>query len=79
MRCWALTGPGPTRWPTPCDEALAVPAPTPQVVQELHLVSVHVLCECVDRCRCRGRPRRARVGVRRPPLAALPTPDGDGA
>ncbi|MEH1016101.1 SIS domain-containing protein [Micromonospora sp. CPCC 206060] len=48
MRCWALTGPAPNPLATVCAEALAVPSPDPQVVQELHLVSAHVLCEHVD-------------------------------
>ena len=49
MRTWALTGPAPNPLAEACDEALACPAPDPQVVQELHLVSVHVMCEHVDR------------------------------
>jgi hypothetical protein len=49
MRTWALTGPAPNPLAARCDEYLACPAPDPQVVQELHLVSVHVLCEHVDR------------------------------
>jgi D-sedoheptulose 7-phosphate isomerase len=32
-----------------CDEALRCPCADSQVVQELHLLSVHVLCEYVDR------------------------------
>jgi D-sedoheptulose 7-phosphate isomerase len=32
-----------------CDEALRCPSPDSQVVQELHLVSVHVLCEYLDK------------------------------
>jgi D-sedoheptulose 7-phosphate isomerase len=49
MRTWALTGPGPNPLAERCDEALACPSPDSQVVQELHLISVHVLCEYVDR------------------------------
>jgi D-sedoheptulose 7-phosphate isomerase len=48
LRCWALTGPLPNPLADACDEALAVPSPDTQVVQELHLVSIHVLCEYVD-------------------------------
>jgi D-sedoheptulose 7-phosphate isomerase len=49
LRCWAMTGPAPNPLADACKEALAVPAPDSQVVQELHLVSVHLLCEYVDR------------------------------
>jgi D-sedoheptulose 7-phosphate isomerase len=48
MRCWALTGPAPNPLADACGDVVAVPSPDPQVVQELHLVSVHVLCEYVD-------------------------------
>lgn len=46
--CWALTGPSPNPLADICADVLAVPSPDPQVVQELHLVSAHVLCEHVD-------------------------------
>jgi D-sedoheptulose 7-phosphate isomerase len=48
LRCWALTGQLPNPLAEACDEVLAVPSRDTQVVQELHLVSVHVLCEYVD-------------------------------
>lgn len=48
LRCWALTGPLPNPLADASDEAVAVPSDDPQVVQELHLVSVHVLSEYVD-------------------------------
>ncbi|MDW5325990.1 SIS domain-containing protein [Plantactinospora sp. KLBMP9567] len=48
MRCWALTGPTPNPLADACTEVLAVPCPDSQVVQELHLVSAHVLCGYVD-------------------------------
>lgn len=48
LGCWALTGPMPNPLAERCHEAVAVPSPEPQVVQELHLVSIHVLCEHVD-------------------------------
>ena len=47
MRAWALTGSAPNPLQRLCDEALAVPGPV-AVVQELHLVAVHLLCEAVD-------------------------------
>jgi phosphoheptose isomerase len=49
LRTWALTGPAPNPLGERCDEAVACPSDDPQVVQELHLVAVHVLCEHVDR------------------------------
>ncbi|GIG92599.1 D-sedoheptulose-7-phosphate isomerase [Plantactinospora endophytica] len=48
MRCWGLTGPTPNPLADACTEVLAVPCPDSQVVQELHLVSAHVLCGYVD-------------------------------
>ncbi|MER7461254.1 phosphoheptose isomerase, partial [Micromonospora sp. NPDC126480] len=32
-----------------CHDTLAIPSPDPQVVQELHLVTSHLLCEYVER------------------------------
>jgi D-sedoheptulose 7-phosphate isomerase len=49
LRCWAFTGPVPNPLAEACTDVLAVPSPDPQVVQELHLVSAHLLCEYVDR------------------------------
>jgi D-sedoheptulose 7-phosphate isomerase len=48
LRTWALTGAGPSPLADACDEALCCPSPDSQVVQELHLISVHVMCEYVD-------------------------------
>jgi D-sedoheptulose 7-phosphate isomerase len=48
LTCWAFTGPEPNPLAALCDDVLAVPSPEPQVVQELHLVSTHVLCEYVE-------------------------------
>ena len=48
-RSWAFTGPAPNPLAASCSEVLAVCAPDSQVVQELHLVAVHLLCEYVDR------------------------------
>ena len=61
LRCWAFTGPAPNPLAGACHEALTVASPDSQVVQELHLVSTHVLCEYVDR----ALPRAARRGGRR--------------
>ncbi|HLU45589.1 MAG TPA: SIS domain-containing protein [Natronosporangium sp.] len=48
LRCWALTGPAPNPLADRCQDTVAVASPEPQVVQELHLVAIHVLCEHVD-------------------------------
>jgi D-sedoheptulose 7-phosphate isomerase len=48
MRTWAMTGEsGPLAEAS--DEALRCPSADSQVVQELHLVSVHLMCEYLDR------------------------------
>ncbi|UQU62019.1 SIS domain-containing protein [Couchioplanes caeruleus] len=49
VRTWALVGKGPSPLAEACDEALCCPADDSQVVQELHLISVHVMCEYLDR------------------------------
>ncbi|MGR6318517.1 SIS domain-containing protein [Micromonospora soli] len=49
LRCWAFTGPAPNPLAELCHETLAIESPDSQVVQELHLVATHVLCEYVDR------------------------------
>jgi D-sedoheptulose 7-phosphate isomerase len=49
MRTWAMSGPAPNPLADACDEYLACPSEDSQIVQELHLVAVHVLCEYVDR------------------------------
>ncbi|MEU5564091.1 D-sedoheptulose-7-phosphate isomerase [Micromonospora musae] len=48
LSCWAFTGPAPNPLAEACHEALAIASPDSQVVQELHLVSSHLLCEYVD-------------------------------
>ncbi|MEV6597774.1 SIS domain-containing protein [Actinoplanes sp. NPDC051346] len=49
VRTWALVGDGPSPLAEACDEALCCPSDDSQVVQELHLISVHVMCEYLDR------------------------------
>lgn len=44
MLTWALTGCRPNPLATASDDAVAVPSPDSQTVQELHLVCVHLLC-----------------------------------
>jgi phosphoheptose isomerase len=47
IRCWALTGPGPNSLGQACDEVVGVSGST-AIVQEVHLVAIHLLCEAVD-------------------------------
>ncbi|KAB1915468.1 SIS domain-containing protein [Micromonospora sp. AMSO31t] len=65
LRCWAFTGPTPNPLADECHDVLAVPSPDSQVVQELHLVSTHVLCEYVD---------QALPLIRQLPSASVPAP-----
>jgi D-sedoheptulose 7-phosphate isomerase len=48
MRTWALAGADRSPVADSCDEALCCPSGDSQVVQELHLVAAHVLCEYID-------------------------------
>ncbi len=48
VRTWAMTGLGPNPLADACDESLTVPSPSTATVQELHLVSLHVLCAAFD-------------------------------
>lgn len=47
MRTWGMTGAAPNPLHSACEHALAFPGPT-AVVQEVHLVAIHLLCEAVD-------------------------------
>lgn len=46
---WALTGAVPNPLADACDDVLAVVSGDTQVVQELHLVTSHLLCEYLER------------------------------
>jgi D-sedoheptulose 7-phosphate isomerase len=48
LTVWGLTGRLPNLLAERCDEVVAVPSGHSQVVQELHLVAVHLLCAYVD-------------------------------
>jgi D-sedoheptulose 7-phosphate isomerase len=48
IHTWALTGPEPNPLATACDQAVSLPGPAP-VVQEAHLVAIHLVCDAVDR------------------------------
>jgi phosphoheptose isomerase len=45
---WALTGAAPNPLASACDDVLAVVSGDTQVVQELHLVTSHLLCEYLE-------------------------------
>ncbi|MFI5845221.1 SIS domain-containing protein [Catenuloplanes sp. NPDC051500] len=48
VRSWAMTGAEPNPLAAACDETFGCPSSDSQVVQELHLVAVHLLCSYVD-------------------------------
>ena len=58
MRTWALTGPVPNSLGEACEDCVAVSGPTP-VVQEAHLVAIHLICTAVDAAVAVERPERA--------------------
>jgi D-sedoheptulose 7-phosphate isomerase len=45
---WALTGPAGNPLAERCDDALVVDCPHTATVQEIHLITVHLLCAAVD-------------------------------
>jgi D-sedoheptulose 7-phosphate isomerase len=49
VHTWALTGPAPNPLSEQCDECLAVDVPDTAVIQEVHLVAVHLVCAALDR------------------------------
>ena len=48
IETWALTGPSPNPLQRVCDETVDIPDPDGPVVQEIHLVGLHLLCEAFD-------------------------------
>jgi D-sedoheptulose 7-phosphate isomerase len=55
LRVWALTGPAPNSLAAAADDAIAVSGST-AVVQETHLVAIHMLCAAVDSAVLRSSP-----------------------
>ena len=49
MTTWALTGTSPNPLAGACDDAVCIDAAVTSTVQEMHLVSMHLLCGTVDR------------------------------
>ncbi|MFF9125530.1 SIS domain-containing protein [Streptomyces sp. NPDC014889] len=64
MTVWSLTGPAPNPLQLGSDESLCVDAPVAATVQELHLVAVHMLCECFDAAVEHGEADGARTARR---------------
>lgn len=48
LTVWAMTGPGPNPLTALADDAICVAAMDTCVVQEVHLVAIHALCEALD-------------------------------
>ena len=48
IRTWAMTGCLPNPLAGMCDEVLPIPSPRGATVQELHLVSLHLICDAMD-------------------------------
>lgn len=71
MKVLAFTGPAPNPLAQRCREVLAVPATDPQVVQELHLISTHLLCQQLERALA-GPAIRHRLNGHRVDGAAVP-------
>jgi D-beta-D-heptose 7-phosphate kinase / D-beta-D-heptose 1-phosphate adenosyltransferase len=63
LTTWALTGPAPNPLADASDGAVCLAVHDTATVQELHLVSVHLLCEVVDR-EVGGAPTDSAAGAR---------------
>ncbi|MGI8590276.1 MAG: D-sedoheptulose-7-phosphate isomerase [Nakamurella sp.] len=48
IHTWAMTGCLPNPLAAACDENVAIPSQRAATVQELHLVSLHLICEAMD-------------------------------
>ena len=48
LTVWAMTGPAPNPLAGLADEALCVAAADTSVIQEVHLVAIHALCDALD-------------------------------
>ena len=59
LATWALTGPAPNPLTERVDEHLAVDSPHTATVQEIHLISVHLICAAVDHALAREGVGRA--------------------
>jgi phosphoheptose isomerase len=48
LTVWAMTGPAPNPLADLADDAISVAGPDTAVVQEVHLVAIHALCDALD-------------------------------
>jgi phosphoheptose isomerase len=48
LTVWAMTGPGPNPLAELADDAICVAGADTAVVQEVHLVAIHILCDALD-------------------------------
>jgi phosphoheptose isomerase len=48
LTVWAMTGPGPNPLAVLADDAICVAGTDTAVVQEVHLVAIHALCDALD-------------------------------
>jgi D-sedoheptulose 7-phosphate isomerase len=48
LTVWAMTGPAPNPLAAAADDAICVAGADTSVVQEVHLVAIHALCEALD-------------------------------
>jgi phosphoheptose isomerase len=48
LTVWAMTGPGPNPLADLADDAICVAGADTSVVQEVHLVAIHALCDALD-------------------------------
>jgi phosphoheptose isomerase len=63
LTTWALTGPAPNQLAEDSEDAITVSGDDARVVEEIHLVAIHVFCAAAD-SRVRDR---MRAGLRQPP------------
>jgi D-sedoheptulose 7-phosphate isomerase len=50
LTTWALTGPAPDSLAAAVSDAISVQSPDARVVEEIHLVAIHILCAAADSC-----------------------------
>jgi D-sedoheptulose 7-phosphate isomerase len=62
LRTLALTGPVPNALSEGADEAVSIHCDDTAIVQEVHLVAVHVLCEAFDRALSSAEDRSTVIG-----------------
>jgi phosphoheptose isomerase len=48
LTVWAMTGPAPNPLAELADDAICVDGSDSAIIQEVHLVAIHALCEALD-------------------------------